>query len=60
MIKQMSEHSKPWNNCANSNRTGDEDILRITGAVTTDLVATEARYHKACHATYISKTNLYY
>ena len=35
-------------------------MLRITGAVTNDLVAAEARYHKACHATYISKTNLYY
>ena len=35
-------------------------MLRITGAVNNDLVAAEARYHKACHATYISKTNLYY
>ena len=34
--------------------------LRITGAVNNDLVAAEARYHKACHATYISKTNLQY
>ena len=31
-------------------------ILRFTGAVNNDLVAAEARYHKACHATYISKT----
>ena len=38
----------------------DEDILRITGAVNNDLVAAEARYHKDCHATYISKTNLQY
>ena len=30
---------------------GDEDILRVTGAVNNDLVAAEARYHKACHAT---------
>ena len=37
---------------------GDEDILRVTGAVNNDLVAAEARYHKACHATYISKNNL--
>ena len=35
---------------------GDEDILRVTDAVNNDLVAAEARYHKACHATYISKT----
>ena len=39
---------------------GDEDILRVTGAVNNDLVAAEARYHKACHATYISKHNLHY
>ena len=38
---------------------GDEDILRVTGAVNNDLVAAEARYHKACHATY-SKNNLHY
>ena len=31
---------------------GKEDILRVTGAVNNDLVAAEARYHKACHATY--------
>ena len=39
---------------------GEEDILRVTGAVNNDLVAAEARYHKACHATYISKNNLNY
>ena len=41
---------------------GDEDIklLRVAGAVNSDLVAAEARYHKACHATYISKNNLHY
>ena len=44
---------------------GEEDILRVTGAVNNDLVAAEARYHKACHATYtqylyISKYNLNY
>ena len=40
----------------------DEDIilLRITGAVNYDLVAAEAIYHKACHATYICKNNLHY
>ena len=26
---------------------GDEDILRVTGAVNNDLVAAEARYHKS-------------
>ena len=35
---------------------GDEDILRSTGAVNNHLVAAEARYHNACHATYIRKT----
>ena len=35
---------------------GDEDILRVTGAVNNYLVAAEARYHKVCHATYICKT----
>ena len=39
---------------------GDEDILRVTGAVNNDLVAAKARYHKACHATYISKNNQHY
>ena len=39
---------------------GGEDILRVTGAINNDLVAAEARYHKACHATYISKINLHY
>ena len=44
---------------------GEEDILRVTGAVNNDLVAAEARYHKACHATYtqylyISNYNLNY
>ena len=39
---------------------GDEDILLVTSAVNNDLVAAEARYHKACHATYISKNNLHY
>ena len=39
---------------------GDEDMLRTTGAVSNDLVAAEARYHRACHASYISKANLQY
>ena len=39
---------------------GEEDIFRVTGAVNNDLVAAEAIYHKACHATYISKHNLHY
>ena len=39
---------------------GDDDILRVTGAVNNDLVAAEARYHKDCHATYICKNNLHY
>ena len=39
---------------------GYEDTLRVTGAVNNDLVTAEVRYHKACHATYISKNNLHY
>ena len=39
---------------------GDEDILRVTGAVNNDPVAAEARYHNACHETHISKNNLKY
>ena len=39
---------------------GDEDILRVDGAVNNYLVAAEARYRKACHATYICKHNLQY
>ena len=38
---------------------GDEDILRVTGAVNNDLVAAEARLHKACRATYINTNNLH-
>ena len=39
---------------------GDDDILRVTGAVYNYLVAAEARYHKDCHTTYICKNNLHY
>ena len=52
-IKQMTNgQNMPsrLNNCSNSNR--NEDTLRINGAVNNDVVAAEARYHKACHATY--------
>lgn len=37
---------------------GDDDLLRVTRAVNNDLIAAEARYHKICHASYISKANL--
>lgn len=37
---------------------GDHDILMIIDAVNQDLIADEARYHKACYASYISKVNL--
>ena len=37
---------------------GDEDILRITGAVNNNLVAAEARYDKACHANYQKQSAL--
>ena len=56
MIKQMTM-VRQFQACETIVQTatvkGDEDILRVTGAVNNDLVAAEARYHKACHATYI-------
>jgi hypothetical protein len=39
---------------------GDEDMLHILRSVNFDLIAAEAVYHKACHASYVSKTNLKY
>ena len=63
MIKQMTM-ARTFQACETIVQTatakGEEDILRVTGAVNNDLVAAEARYHKACHATYISKNNLNY
>ena len=35
-------------------------MLRIPRSVNSDLIAAEARYHKACHASYVSKSNLQY
>lgn len=37
---------------------GDHHMLRILLGVNNDLVAAEAKYHKICHASYISKSNL--
>jgi len=37
---------------------GDEDMLRLLLGVSYDLVAAEAKYHKACFASYVSKSNL--
>ena len=37
---------------------GDHHLLRILLGVNNDLVAAEAKYHKICHASYISKSNL--
>ena len=39
---------------------GDEEMLHILRSVNSDLIAAEARYHKACHASYVSKSNLKY
>ena len=58
-IKQMTM-VRQFQACETATVKGDEDILRVTSAVNNDLVAAEARYHKACHATYISKNNLHY
>ena len=37
---------------------GDQDMLRVLLGVHNDLVAAEARYHKAFFASYVSKSNL--
>lgn len=39
---------------------GDENMLHILRSVNYDLIAAEAVYHKACHASYVSKANLKY
>ncbi|CAH1277495.1 Hypp9664 [Branchiostoma lanceolatum] len=36
----------------------DEELLRILGGVNNDLIAAEGKYHKACQASYTSKSNL--
>ena len=38
----------------------DEEVLHVLRSVNYDLIAAEGRYHKACHASYVSKTNLKY
>ena len=35
---------------------GDKDMLRLLLGVSYDLVAAEAKYHKACFASYVSKS----
>ena len=37
---------------------GDEAMLHVLLSVNNDLIAAEAKYHKACFASYISKSNL--
>ena len=39
-------------------KLGDEDMLRVLLSVNSDLIAAEAKYHKTCLASYISKSNL--
>ena len=39
---------------------GDEKMLAILDSVSNDLIAAEAKYHKACHSSYVSKSNLRY
>jgi len=36
----------------------DESMLLVLRGVNNDLVAAEAKYHKACYSSYVSKTNL--
>lgn len=42
--------------CANAK--GDQDMLRVLLGVSNDLVAAEAKYHKTCFASHVSKSNL--
>ena len=37
---------------------GDQNMLHVLLGVNNDLVAAEARYHKTCFASYVSKSNL--
>ena len=37
---------------------GNEDMLRVLIGANNDLVAAEAKYHKSCYASYVSKSNL--
>ena len=37
---------------------GDERMLHLLRGVNNDLIATEAKYHKNCFASYVSKSNL--
>lgn len=39
-------------------RLGDENMLRVFLSVNSDFIAAEAKYHKTCLASYISKSNL--
>ena len=37
---------------------GDQDMLRLLLGINMDLVASGAKYHKTCFASYVSKSNL--
>jgi hypothetical protein len=37
---------------------GDERILNALISVNNDLIAAEAKYHKTCFSSYVSKSNL--
>ena len=37
---------------------GDEKMLGVLDGVNDDLIAAEAKYHKACHSSCVSKSNL--
>lgn len=37
---------------------GDERMLHALNSVNNDLIASEAKYHKTCFASYVSKSNL--
>ena len=43
-----------------SKAKGDNEMMRIIRGISGDLVAAEAKYHKACYASYISQSNLKY
>jgi hypothetical protein len=43
-----------------ADQQGDEDMLLVLRGVNKDLVAAEAKYHKSCYSSYVSKTKLQY
>ena len=41
-----------------ANAKGDEDMLHVLRGVNNDLIAADAKYHKACHTCNLGKRNI--